>query len=106
VNTSRRKRSISVLSNNPLGTSPPKRVIRSAQRASRGANSSSRHHCVARRGRLAARRMYSKKAGRMNVSGRNCTSSLSPVMKIRHISAVSMRLARAAARKAPLLTPT
>ena len=102
---SRRKRSTWLLSNKPVGTSPPKRPIRSDQRISSGSTNNVRHQSIVKRGRLAARCRYSHSAGRMKVSGRKRASSLSPVMKMRHISAVPMRFARPAARKAPLLTP-
>jgi hypothetical protein len=106
VNTSRRKRSISALSNRPVGHQPAEAVDRigPARIAAAEDDVAPPFHRQARA--LAARRMYSMNAGRRKVSGRNCTSSLSPVMKIRHISAVSMRLARPAARNAPELTPT
>ena len=107
VSTSRRKCSSARLSNSPVGTSPPKRDISSDQRSARaGLLSSRRLQASDSPGRRAIRRRYSPTLGRRKVSGRKLMSSLVPVMKPRHISSVPMRLARPAARKAPLLTPT
>ena len=94
------------LSNRPVGMAPPKRPTSSLRCDPLGSVSRSFHHSKARRGTAEARRTYSMKAGRRNICGWNFTWSLSPLMKIRHISAVSSRLARPAARKAPELTPT
>ena len=82
------------------------RVTRSDQRESPRPNHRSWVSLAVSRGIEAARRMYSSSAGRRKVSGRKVTSWLSPLMKIRHSSAVSMRLARPAAKNAPELTPT
>jgi len=57
-------------------------------------------------GTPAARRRYSSTAGRTNASGRKRATCESPVMKMRHNSAVSRPLAKPAAIKAPELTPT
>ena len=106
VNTLRRKFSTSVLSNSPGGIRAEKRTSMSLSRVLRPPITRSRPQPASRPGRREDRCMNSRKAGRMKDSGRNCRRSSWPVMKIRHISSVDMRLARPAARKAPELTPT
>ena len=64
------------------------------------------HQSKARPGRAAARLPYSANAGFRNMRGLKRISGWSPVMKMRHISAVPKRFTRPAARKAPELTPT
>jgi hypothetical protein len=82
------------------------RVTRSDQRESPRPDSMSRVSRAASFGNATRVAGIRPVARRRKVSGRNTTSSLSPVMKIRHSSAVSMRLARPAAKNAPELTPT